>query len=87
MKVFIKGQDLCIRTGLRVFGYSDAASDGSYDAHASLFPDFDKFLDELVEEGIIVKRSGPRYTGPTNYFEVNTSREIVLNALSELYIF
>ncbi len=68
-----------------LFGYTDAAREGSYEAHASLFPNFEKCLEKLVDEGIIVKRSGSRYTGPTSYFEVNISRDVVINALKEFY--
>lgn len=68
-----------------LFASQDAKEEGDFDAQARIFSDFNECLDALVNKGIIVMKSGQRYTGSTKYFELAVNQEAVSNLLKDYF--
>ena len=68
-----------------IFGSPYAAREGDYDVVLPLFSDFQKCLDQLIAEGVIVPKSGSRYTGQTRYFEATIDNSKVMDILKDFY--
>jgi len=68
-----------------LFGSSFASRDGNFSTQASIIPSFNECLNKLVNEGIIVMKSGYRYTGATEYFEVSVDRNNLIELLKDFY--
>jgi len=68
-----------------LFGSTFARSYGSFDAQASIIPNFNECLSKLVNAGIVAMKSEYRYTGPTKYFEVVVDRDSIIQLLNDFY--
>jgi|GEM_PF-4926389 len=68
-----------------LFGSTFARSNGSFDAQASIIPNFNECLSKLVNAGVVAMKSEYRYTGPTKYFEVVVDRDSIIQLLNDFY--
>ncbi|MGQ9507732.1 MAG: hypothetical protein ACUVTB_07775, partial [Candidatus Bathycorpusculaceae bacterium] len=66
-----------------LFGSSYAERDGNFYSQASIIPNFNEYLKKLASEKIVVMKTGYRYTGQTEYFELTIDRSKAIELLKD----